>query len=246
MAVKIPDWYLERDPCPVCEQVHRRCGDHVQRDGVKVPCGGAVAAGQWRCTTRHATATEKADIIDVEQMVKAFKPIGELLRKCSVTVRGRTYVESLEDALHRANTMVMLLYMLIETLPAASNAHASVVAEDTPREDIRWVTDEAGMVGPNHEGDLGVHPYVGLYKEWVQTQGQLSQIAEKLGLTERQIQVQEAHVRIMAATISGILSDLGIDIGDPRTRTIIETRLLAMETTAVEAPNALTGAATAS
>lgn len=246
MVVKIPDWYLERETCPSCGQVHKRCGGHVQRSGEEVPCGGAVAPGQWRCTTRHATATEKAEIIDVESMVKEFKPIGELLRKCSVTVRGRTYVESLEDALHRANTMVMMLYMLIETLPAASQVDEIVEAEGTPRETTRFVQRTAGMVGPDHEGDLGVHPYVTLYKDWVQTQGQLSQIAEKLGLTDRQIQVQEAHVRIMAATISGILSDLGIDITDPRTRTIIETRLLTMETTAIEAPNALTGAATAS
>lgn len=243
--MKIPEWFEQRIACPRCDQVHRRCGGHVVRAGEDIPCGGAPPAGQWRCG-RHATAAEKAEIVDVDAMVKEFVPIGELLKKCSVTVRGRTYIESLEDALHRANSMVMLLHMLINTLPAATDYREVVEAEGTPRETTRFIADRPGMVGPDHEGDLAVHPYMALYREWVGMQGQLSKVAADLGLTERQIEIQEVHVRIMATTLAAILGDLDIDIADPRTRGIIERHLLTMETTAIEAPNALTASATAS
>ena len=241
----IPAWYLDAKPCPKCGETHRRCGDHTTREGEKVPCMGVVAPGQWRCS-RHASATEKAERVDVEQMIKDYAPIGALMKKCAVSTRGRSYVESLEDALHRANTNVMLLGLLIETLPAKAKATETIVAEGTPREAVVYTTIQDGMVGPNHDGDLAVHPYMVMYREWTQTQGQLSKLAADLGLIERQVEIQEVQVRMVAATLSAILSDLQIDLSDPRTRSIIETHLLKMETATVELGTGMTGAVTSS
>lgn len=243
--MEIPRWYLDREPCPSCAQVHKRCGGHVQEADTERPCLGAPLVGQWRCRS-HASVEERSEVVDVEDMVKTYAPLGALLQKCSVSTRGRTYVESLEDALHRSNTMVMLLSMLIETLPARAKATEVVEAEGTPRERTRYITHDEGMVGPDHEGDLAVHPYMTLYREWTQTQASLSKMASDLGLLERQVQVQEVHVRLMATTLSGILSDLGIDLTDPRTRSIIEGHLLRMETTSVDMGRSLTAAATSS
>jgi len=241
----IPDWYLNRRACPTCGQEHSRCGDHAHGDDGKRPCQRHAPAGQWRCPD-HATAAERREVVDVDEIIKAYRPIGDLMRRCAVSTKNRTYVESLEDALHRANTMVMMLSMLIETLPAKSQTREVVEGEGTPRETTRFITDIDGMVGPDHEGDMAVHPYMTLYREWTDTQGKLSKLAADLGLTERQIEVQEVQVRIMATTMSGILADLGVDLTDPGTRSIIERHLLRMETTSVETQGSLTATATAS
>lgn len=244
----IPEWYLNGTACPTCGEVHDRCGDHVKGDrngATKRPCRGQPRVGQWRCGS-HASEAERSERIDVEAMIQQHRPIGELLRRCSVAVKGRTYIESLEDALHRANTMVVLLSMLIETLPARSQTSQVVVAEGTPRERVEYETTVDGMVGPDHEGDLGVHPYVTLYRDWVDTQAKLSKAAADLGLTERQVQVQEVQVRIIASTLSAILTDLNIDLADPRTRAVVENHLLRMETASVDIGRSLTATATAS
>lgn len=243
--MKIPDWYLNRMPCPSCGEEHPKCGDHVGSREMKRPCRGSVAAGQWRCS-RHRSAKEAEEQVDIEEIVRTHAPIGQLMRKCGVTVRNRTYVESLEDALHRANVNVMLLGMLIETLAPTAEFDEIVEAEGTPKETTRFIQRKAGLVGPDHEGDLATHPYMIMYQDWVKTQGQLSKLAADLGLIERQVEVQEAQVKVMAVTLSAILADLEIDLSDPRVRSIIETHLLRMEQTSIEIAGSLTATATAS
>lgn len=243
--MEIPDWYANRRPCPTCSEEHPRCGGHSSDGDGQRPCRRQPAAGQWRCAT-HASQAEKEAAVDVAAMIAQYEPIGDLMRRAAVTTRNRTYIESLEDALHRVNTMVVVLAMLVETLPAHAEASTFTVAEDTPREQVVWQTDTEGLVGPGPDGELGVHPYLALYEKWTLMQGQLSKIAADLGLTERQVEVQEVQVRLMATTLSGILSDLGIDLADPRTRSVVERHLLQMETASVDTSGALTATATAS
>ena len=159
-----------------------------------------------------------------------------------------TFAESVEDGLHRANSMVAMLQVLVKTLAGRAQSVRGLVAEGTPRERTEVTVIQEGWVGPDHDGDMVVHPWVQLYKEWVQIQGQLASKASDLGLLERQVRVQEAQMTAFAEALNGMLSDLGIDMGDPRTMGIIERRLLAIDSQVIEIDHSaeLTAVATSS
>jgi hypothetical protein len=244
-----PDWYVSNLPCPTCGQVHSRCASDVTEDGAERPCGSAPVGGAHLCAAHggRALAESRVSSDTLAEEIERHSKVGPLLRRCAVDTKGRTYVESLEDALHRANTMVLLLSLLIETLNIAATSEEVVVAEGTPKETLQYRVIAEGMVGPDIDGNLAVHPYVTLYREWTNTQAQLAKVAADLGLTERQVEVAEAQVQIMSTTLFTILTELEIDLADPRTRRILERNLLAMQSTSVDTTGReLTASATAS
>ncbi len=249
MTKVAPDWYISSLPCPTCAQVHPRCASDVEEpNGELRPCGSRPVGGAHLCTSHGGKGLKESRISQdsLSEEIDRYAAIGPLLRRCAVATQGRTYVESLEDALHRANTMVLLLSMLIETLSAKATSVQTIVAEGTPKERSEWEVTKEGMVGPNVEGDLVVHPWVALYREWTDTQAKLAKVAADLGLTERQVEVAEAQVQIMSTTMVTILSELGIDLHDPRTRVILERNLLSMQATTIDTTAALTASATSS
>lgn len=245
-----PKWWIDGAECPDCGEVHPRCASHVQNDedegNIKRPCRALPMNGYHRCASHGGDQAKLGLEVSMDVEIDLYADIRTLMRRCAISTAGRTYVESLEDALHKSNTMVMLLGLLIETLAPKATATDTVVAEGTQRERVEWTVTREGMVGPDHQGDLQVHPWVTLYKEWVDTQARLAKVAADLGLTERQVQVAETQVQMMASTLATILTELGLDLHDPRTRKVIERNLLTMETQAVESRPALTGAATSS
>lgn len=244
-----PVWYLNNLGCPTCGQLHARCASHPQNRSDR-PCDAAPIKGTWLCATHGgrvlADGGSVAVEMDLDREIEIYATIGPLMRKCSVDTKGRTYVESLEDALNRSNAMVLMLGLLMETLGAKAKATETVVAEGTPRERISWTTQTDGLVGPDADGNLAIHPWAIMYREWTGVQAQLAEVAAKLGLTERQVEVAEAQVSMMAVTLRAILSDLEIDLTAPRTREVLERHLLAMQTSAIEVRGSLTASATAS
>jgi hypothetical protein len=247
MAVA-PDWYVSNLSCPTCGQVHTRCASDVPEGDTRRPCNTHPVGGSFLCASHGGRAHAESSVSagDLNEEIERYSKVRPLLRLCAVETKGRTYIESLEDALHRANTMVLLLHMLIETLNVSAQADEIVVAEGTPKERIEYRVKAEGMVGPNHEGDLVAHPWVVLYKEWVDTQAKLARVAADLGLTERQVEVAEAQVKIMSSTLLQILTELEIELDDPRTRRILERNLLSMQSSSIDTTARLTASATAS
>ena len=243
-----PDWYVSNLPCPDCGQIHTRCAADVTEDDALRPCGGHPVGGAYLCASHGGRALAESNISgdSLADEIERFSKIGPLVRRCAVETRGRTHIEALEDALHRANTMVLLLSLLIETLNFHAESKEVVVAEGTPKETIHYSTKTEGMVGPDVDGNLAVHPYMTLYHDWIDTQAKLAKVAADLGLTERQVEVAEAQVQIMSTTLLTILTELEIDLHDPRTRRILERNLLSMQSTSIDTTGRLTASATAS
>lgn len=245
-----PTWYRDGLPCPHCDQIHGRCARDVRdpQSGDKRPCRANPVGLGWLCVRHRGMSASPARNVGqyAQDLVAEYGAIGDLIRACGIKVAGRDAIEALEDALHRANTMVLTLSILVETLAPRARYEQFVLGEGTPRERIEYHTITEGLIGPDHQGDAMAHPWVVLLGDWTDRQGRLAKAAADLGLTERQVRVQEAQVKLMADTITGILTDLGIDMADPRAMGVIERRLLALDSQTASIETTLTATATAS
>ena len=139
----------------------------------------------------------------------------------------------------------MLLQILTETLSPKAKSESFLMGEGTPRERMHYEVTQDGMVQPTNEGDLVTHPWVILLGEWTERQGRLAKLAADLGLIERQVQVQEGQVKLVAAMMQAMLSEFGIDLEDPRSREIIQRHLFNLQAQTAEI-NTLTAVTTGS
>lgn len=241
-----PQWYVLGRPCPQCGAPHSFCSSHGKGGD---PCGSPPLEGSWLCSSHGGRAVTEMGALAPEQvdsLIDTYAQIGPLLKQAKVSTRGRSYTESIQDGLQRANAMVAMLEVLVSTLAARARFHTNLIGEGGPKERETYEVTTEGLIGPNHEGDLQAHPWVILLKEWTALQVQFASKASDLGLIERQVRVQEAQVSVVAEALMGVLSDLGIDLNDPSVQSVIETRLLAIDSTAIEVDTPMTAAATSS
>lgn len=157
--------------------------------------------------------------------------IGDMMRESAARTRNKTPVESLKNALERANMYVDVLDGLVATLRPRAKSDAVTIGEGTPRESVVWTTEthDQGLIGPDPDGKLSEHPWVKLHQAWTAEQAKLSKMAMDHGLEERQTRVKEAEMGLMGEAMMGILSDLGVDLNAPEVKEIIHARLAPLD-----------------
>jgi hypothetical protein len=217
----------------MCNIEHLKCSDH-NADGD--PCAATPVRGVWKCGTHGGRALSEATglaNVDVEELVDTYARIGPALQAARVTTREKTYVESIQDGLDRANAMVSLLEMLVATLRPKAKAYVETIGEG-PREREVWRQTQEGLVGPDVDGNLATHPWVILLKEWTQHQVNFAKTAADLGIQERTVRVQEAQLQVMSQAMIGFVEHLGLDLHSPEVQRAMEASLTAIDANVVD------------
>lgn len=239
---RAPRWYLLGNACPICGVVHTGCFEH-NRDGD--PCQAHPVRSTYACANHGGRAiAERSGLgdIDIDDLIDTYSRLGPLLQAARVDTQGRTYIESIQEGLDRANAMVAMLEVLVGTLAPRARSHTEIVGVGV-RERTVWHTTEEGMVGPDPEGKLGTHPWVVLLRDWQAAAVTFAKTASDLGLQERAVRVQEVQVKVLANAMLGFAQDLGHDLSDPMVTEALERHLLAIDNEVVELePGPLTGA----
>lgn len=174
--------------CAIRGQAHPKCARHRKRReaGSKVPCGGHRIRGLDVCRMHAGTdgATARAKGERRLALDRAIGLVGQLADELGLVVSADAAdsTATLLEAVARARQMARVCDELVAGL-----------------------TDVAG---PDHLGDLRTHPYVELQRHWNAEAAKVSKAALDAGISERQMQLAEAHVRTMAAAFRAFVVHL--------------------------------------
>lgn len=131
---------------------------------------------------------------------RAMGEAGRLLDELgSISAESADPTVTILEAVARARQMALLFDELVAGLE--TKAKASIV-------DGEVVVSSQGIVGPDHLGDLRVHPYVELQRHWNGEAAKVAKAALDAGISERQMQLAEANVRRMAAAFRAFVVHL--------------------------------------
>ena len=69
-----------------------------------------------------------------------------------------------------------------------------------------------GIIGPNHLGDLGAHPFVVLWSREREWHAKVCKMALEAGVAERQVRLAERQGELLAQTIEALLADPALEL----------------------------------
>lgn len=193
--------------------MHERCSKHRKRrdaDGRLVPCNAQPVRGLDACR-RHTGVTLEQARAKGERRLALGRAMGEAGRM--LEAMGGIRSES-ADPLRTLTTAVAVAAAMVEVFTdlvaglSLSGVRIELVDETDPDGPRRAVFDPHAVVGPNHLGDLGVHPYVELLRQWTAEAARISKLALDAGVSERQMRLAERDVRQLAAGYRAFVVDL--------------------------------------
>jgi hypothetical protein len=164
-----------------------RCGAQLKhRDDGKRCLNGAgkgtdhvgigTCAGHLGATRSHRIKAE-ADTVNAR--------VGDLLIRVGNT--NPNHLEGLVEVIAATSAMRTVLQMLVSDLPAHPDKHGP------------------GIYGPDHLGDLRMHPLVVELHRWTSEEAKQRKLAIDAGITERQLAITEKAYSELGAILRGSL-----------------------------------------
>jgi hypothetical protein len=216
--------------CKRCGEVHEKCKAHV-RSGR--PCRRVAMADQYVCDLhggKSPWALAKVEERRARQM--AMDQAGELIAEAMAEVEQLSGIDQLRTAINHAGAMSLAFRWLLDELPTRSRWSWEEV-DGAGGSRHRWVTvQEAGLVGPDAQGVLRMHPYEEGFRRWTELHARLLKSAADIGLDERRQRFAEDQVRAIGALVRHLVNGLGRDLDDPEVVPVVEAALALVAETA--------------
>lgn len=153
-----------------------RCAAMANSTGVQ--CEKWAVRGATVCGTHGASAPQvKRAAARRRAMDEAMGAAGRLMAELDLDVEGLGQLQALEEAVHRSAAMRRLFDYLVSTLDVDPGP--------------------SSLVGPDHLGDLAVHPYVSLQLKWTEASARIAKLAIDAGLEERRVGLAERDAQLL-------------------------------------------------
>lgn len=188
--------------------VGKKCKAKAKSTGA--PCKNNAIKGLEVCRV-HGGATkrarEKGARVHAEQEVR--RKVGALLAEQELVYEDP--LEGLMIEVSRSSHAVRAYETLVRELEAIPTYRVVDLESD--------VSDEiedgskiptlvpSGVIGPNHLGDLGAHPFVVLWSKEREWHAKVCKMALDAGVAERQVRLAERQGELLAQTIERLLGD---------------------------------------
>lgn len=118
------------------------------------------------------------------------------------------YTEALAERLMFAGAFVRALEVLVSGLPPRPEGETAVADDDGAG--VTVVAGVPGLYGPDHLGDLRVHPLVGLLGEWTDRHARLAKLAADVDLDSARLRLEAADVDAVVAAFTAALNVAGL------------------------------------
>lgn len=218
-------WPADGSPCQKCGGVHPNgCKGH-RRD--KSGCTKYPAEGQDICYYHGARAPQ--NLAAAERRIakrEAAETVGELLARAELVIDSMTGDEQVLWGIRHAGAMAQGFRDVLDELPVESDWSFTELEGGHGTQATRWVNvTEAGLIGPDHHGQMKLHAYEEGYRFWVKLHADLLKKAHDMGLEERRLALAEREVSHIADGVRGFVEGLGHELDDPKVVPVVEAFL---------------------
>lgn len=151
--------------------------------------------------------------------------VGELIEEALGVVQAMSGVDQLVMAIEHAGAMSLGYRWLLDELPVESEWSFEVNHDDKGSKQRFVKVTEAGLVGPDAQGQMKLHAYEEGYRHWTKLHAQLLKTAHDMGIEERRQALAETQVAQVGDAIRAIVEGLGRQLDDPEVVPIVERSL---------------------